>query len=49
MSILLYIDPGSGSLFFQLLIAGVAGAAFTLKNQFRFVKFWIKSKLSKEK
>ncbi|MES2691509.1 MAG: hypothetical protein V4658_13960 [Bacteroidota bacterium] len=49
MSVLLYIDPGSGSLFFQLLIAGVAGAAFTLKSQFRFVKFWIKNKLTKEK
>lgn len=43
-TIIAYIDPGSGSLFFQLLIAGVAGAALTLKSQFRFIKLWIKSK-----
>ncbi|MCC7533870.1 MAG: hypothetical protein IT246_08025 [Bacteroidia bacterium] len=49
MSVLLYIDPGSGSLFFQLLIAGIAGAAFTLKNQIKLLAFWIKSKFSKDK
>lgn len=48
MSFLLYIDPGSGSLFFQLLIAGVAGAALTMKNQIKYISFWVKDKFSKK-
>ncbi len=31
-----YIDPGTGSFFLQLLIAGIIGAAFTIKL------YWIK-------
>jgi hypothetical protein len=27
-----YIDPGSGSFIFQLLIAGAVGAIYTLRN-----------------
>lgn len=47
-SLLAYIDPGSGSLFFQLLIAGVAGALFTFKNQLALIRVWIKSKLNRD-
>lgn len=37
-SILLYIDPGSGSMLFQLLIAGVLGALYSIKV------FWVRIK-----
>lgn len=47
-TILAYIDPGSGSLFFQLLIAGVAGALLTLKTQFGFIKMWFRTRFGKK-
>jgi hypothetical protein len=34
---LAYIDPGSGSLIIQAVIAGAAGAVFMLRNQIRRV------------
>lgn len=37
-SILLYIDPGSGSYLVQIIIAAVLGAGFFFKN------FWLKIK-----
>lgn len=37
--ILLYIDPGSGSMLFQLLIAGLLGALYGIKL------FWTRIKL----
>ena len=37
-SYLLYIDPGSGSMLFQLLLAGVLGAGYAVKT------FWHKIK-----
>ena len=30
-----YLDPGTGSLILQLLVAGALGAMFTIKNFFR--------------
>lgn len=30
-----YVDPGTGSLFVQILIAGTLGAVFALKNMWR--------------
>jgi hypothetical protein len=33
---LLYIDPGSGSMLFQILIAGLLGGLFAIKT------FWLK-------
>ncbi|MBI3010364.1 MAG: hypothetical protein HYY57_05220 [Candidatus Omnitrophica bacterium] len=33
-----YVDPGSGSLLFQLLIAGILGAALTVKSWWRKVR-----------
>lgn len=35
-----YLDPGSGSIIFQLLIGGVLGALITLKIYFRRLKNW---------
>jgi len=37
-----YIDPGTGSLFLQILIAGVVGFLFTLKTFGRNIKSFIK-------
>jgi hypothetical protein len=33
-----YLDPGTGSIILQVLVAGVLGAMFTIKNLFRRVK-----------
>ena len=38
-----YIDPGSGSLLFQLLIATVIGLYFKFKNYLRELIIWIKT------
>jgi len=43
---LLYIDPGSGSLFLQMLFAGLAGAAFTLSNGWKRVRGFFASRKS---
>jgi hypothetical protein len=40
-----YIDPGSGSLFLQMLLAGAAGLFFTLGKPWR----WIKSRFGRRK
>lgn len=33
-----YVDPGTGSYFLQILIAGILGAAFALKLYWRRIK-----------
>jgi hypothetical protein len=33
-----YLDPGTGSIILQVLVAGALGALFTVKNLFRRVK-----------
>ena len=38
ISVLAYIDPGSGSLLLQVLIAGLLGLAFTLRLYWRRLK-----------
>ena len=41
-SILLYIDPGSGSYLIQALVAAALGVAFFFKNIGRFFRnFWL--------
>jgi len=35
-----YIDPGSGSYFFQILIAGLVGGLFALKTQWLKITSW---------
>jgi hypothetical protein len=43
MNYLLYIDPGSGSLLIQAIIAAVVGALFYFKNAWFYVKnFFVK-------
>jgi len=37
-SLLIYIDPGSGSYLIQAIIAGILGIAFFFKNIVLFVK-----------
>jgi hypothetical protein len=33
-----YLDPGSGSFLFQMLVAAILGAGFTLRMQWKKVK-----------
>jgi hypothetical protein len=40
ISILLYIDPGSGSYLIQALIAAALGVAFFFKNIVTVVRHW---------
>lgn len=35
-----YIDPGSGSLFVQMLVAAIAGALFHFRNLLVRLKWW---------
>lgn len=42
-----YLDPGSGSYIFQVLIAMLLGAIFTLKAYWQRLKIWLASILSK--
>lgn len=44
---LLYIDPGSGSLLIQAIIAAVVGALFYFKNLWFKIKTFIKSLFGK--
>jgi hypothetical protein len=44
-SILLYVDPGSGSYLIQVIIAAIFGAWFWLRNYWwKFKSFFTKSK-----
>ena len=44
MSVLAYLDPGSGSMLLQMLLGGVAGVAVSIKmfgkRIFRVLAFW---------
>lgn len=44
-----YIDPASGSYFFQLLVAGLLGALFALKIYWRSFKAFVGSLFGKKK
>lgn len=44
-----YIDPGTGSYFLQIVIAGVVGAAFTLKLFWRRLRLFMSNAVSKRK
>ena len=39
--LLAYLDPGTGSILLQLLLAGVAGGAYVLKLYWRRVKAFL--------
>ncbi len=36
-----YVDPGSGSMFLQLLLASLLGALYTLKMYWRKIRSWL--------
>jgi hypothetical protein len=36
-----YLDPGTGSIIVQVLVAGALGALFTIKNFYRTIKDFI--------
>jgi hypothetical protein len=42
--ILLYIDPGSGSLLFQLILSGLVTSLIYFKRVIHFLKFKFKKK-----
>lgn len=44
-----YLDPGNGSYFFQLLIAGFLGGSFFIKSAFGKIRNMFKSKIKKGK
>jgi len=44
-----YLDPGTGSYIFQLLIAGFIGGLFTLKIYWNKIKAFFKNRFSEEK
>jgi hypothetical protein len=44
-----YLDPGSGSMILQLLIAGFLGALFTIKTWWREIKAYFSSIFGKKK
>jgi hypothetical protein len=47
---LLYVDPGSGSYFIQVIVAAVLGAAFWIKMSWQRVKaFFTGKKIKTEK
>jgi len=46
--ILLYLDPGSGSIIFQAIIGALVGVGITLKIYWYKIKEKLSSKISKE-
>lgn len=44
-----YLDPGTGSFIFQMLIAGMVGAVFAIKIFWASIKSFIYSLFSKNK
>lgn len=44
-----YIDPGTGSYLFQMLMAGVLGAAFVIKMAWQNIKSYISNKIGTQK
>ena len=43
-----YIDPGSGSIMLQMLVAGLLGAAFTLKTYWRRIVSYFKKDFTEQ-
>jgi hypothetical protein len=43
MSLLLYIDPGSGSIIIQMVIAGGLALSLYFKRVYHKIRFWVKS------
>ncbi len=47
-NIILYLDPGSGSIIFQAIIGALVGVGITLKIYWYKIKEKLSSKISKE-
>ena len=45
---LLYIDPGSGSYFLQVIVAAVLGAAFWIKASWQRIRAFFSSKRNEQ-
>lgn len=43
-----YLDPGSGSLLFQIIVGGILSGLFAIKLYYRKIKSFFKSKFSKK-
>lgn len=43
-----YLDPGTGSFIFQLVIAGLAGAAFVIKMYWKKIKTFFAQRFLKD-
>ncbi len=43
-----YLDPGSGSLFLQILLAGIFGALFFLKTFYRRIRDFFAKRFGKK-
>ena len=44
-----YVDPGTGSYILQIILAGLVGAAFTLKLFWRRIKVFISDNIRRRK
>jgi hypothetical protein len=44
-----YVDPGTGSYIFQVIIASLLGGLFFIKKTFRSIKFYLTEKLFPKK
>ena len=44
-----YLDPGSGSFLFQIIVGGILSAMFAIKLYFRKIKSFFSKKNSQEK
>lgn len=43
-----YLDPGSGSYLFQLIIAGLLGAGFFIKSSWKYIVAFLKKRFKKK-
>jgi hypothetical protein len=41
-----YLDPGSGSLFLQLLVGGAAGLGFAMKHYWKNIRYFLSAHLA---
>lgn len=46
-SVWAYLDPGAGSMLFQVVIAGLLSSMFFAKNSYQLVRGWVFAKKSK--
>jgi len=49
MFVLLYIDPGSGNIMIQLIVAAVAGALYSVKSLRMRIQIFLKDLFNRKK